>query len=322
MALPGSHQIVKIFQILAMLAIMLLPPAIMAKTPKVVTDIPTTHSLVASVMGELGEPVLLMQSNASPHDYALRPGDAASLESANIIFWTSAELTPWLIRAASSLAQDARSIELMKTAGTTTLAFRDSATHGQNQDEANQHHTHNHNEHSSGGIDPHGWLDPVNAQLWLELIVSELSLIDPDNAPIYKSNAAAEIEKINRLMTTVTDQLGTTQHRSFIVFHDSFHYFEDRFNLHSVAAISLSDGEHPSIRRLNTLRSILANYPGTCVFAEPQFSDRLIKTITSGQDVKRGLLDPLGALQSPGPALYRNVIKELANGFSSCLNKP
>jgi len=308
----------------AFLSLILFSSHAAADVPVVVSDTPTTHSLVSSVMGELGSPSVLMPASASPHDYAMRPSEASSLESADIIFWTSSELTPWLVRAMRSLASDAQSIELMKVKDTTTLGFRRFAnypdkTKGGPASANKPASEHDHEHHSNGAIDPHGWLDPVNAQKWLGLIARELSLLDPDNAPIYSDNAQKEIKEIDLLMADIATQLDQLEKRTFIVFHDSYHYFEDRFNFYSTAAISLADGEHPNIKQLNTLRRILADYPGACVFAEPQFSDRLIKTITRGQDVTVGLLDPLGALQLPGATLYRAVVKQLADSLTSCL---
>ena len=301
---------------------MLMPLWAMAEVPKVVSDIPTTHSLVSTVMGELGKPTLLMRSSASPHNYALRPSEAASLETADIIFWTSTDLTPWLTRAIRSLAHNTRSIELMKSAGTTVLGFREAAEKSHKNEEHSPRSNHQHDHDSPDTIDPHGWLDPVNAQRWLQLIAAELSMLDPDNTALYQGNAEAESKKIDELISNTAEQLNLIQHPTFIVFHDSYHYFEDRFDLYSTAAISLADGEYPSIKRLNTLRAMLADYPGACVFAEPQFSDRLINTITRGQDVRLGLLDPLGAQQTPGPLLYRQVIEQLADSLLECLSKP
>lgn len=297
-----------------LLSLILLSSYAAADVPVVVSDTPTTHSLVSSVMGELGTSSVLMPASASPHDYAMRPSEASLLESADIIFWTSSELTPWLARAMRSLASDAQSIELMKAEDTLTLGFRRFVNYpGKAERE------HSHENLSTVVIDPHGWLDPVNAQKWLKLIANKLSLLDPDNADTYSENAQKEITEIDMLMADIATQLNQLDKRTFIVFHDSYHYFEDRFNFHSTAAISLADSEHPNIKQLNTLRRILADYPGACVFAEPQFSDRLIKTITHGQDVNVGLLDPLGALQLPGASLYRAVVKQLADSLTGCL---
>ena len=67
-----------------------------AEAPSVAVDIPPIHSLVAQVMQGVGTPNLIVQPGASPHGYSLRPSEAATLQSADIVFWVSESLTPWL----------------------------------------------------------------------------------------------------------------------------------------------------------------------------------------------------------------------------------
>ena len=99
-----------------------------ADSPRVVVDIAPTYSLVAQVMKGIGQPDLLVTSGASPHEYAMRPSDAKALESANLIFWVSRHLTPWLENAMPALVQNAEVVELLNTENTTVLAYRKGAT--------------------------------------------------------------------------------------------------------------------------------------------------------------------------------------------------
>ncbi|NNF80691.1 MAG: zinc ABC transporter substrate-binding protein, partial [Rhizobiales bacterium] len=57
-----------------------------------------------------------------------------------------------------------------------------------------------------------------------------------------------------------------------------------------------------------------------CVFAEPQFSSKLVTLLTEGTDAKPAHLDPLGALSKPGPEHYPNLIRQLAASFRGCLS--
>ncbi|MEC8888753.1 MAG: zinc ABC transporter substrate-binding protein, partial [Pseudomonadota bacterium] len=95
-----------------------------ADVPQVTTDIPVTHSLVTRVMAGIGTPDLIVNRGASPHDYSLRPSNAASLEAADVVFWISNGLTPWLDDALNTLARNAKVIELMDAKGATVLPFR------------------------------------------------------------------------------------------------------------------------------------------------------------------------------------------------------
>ena len=287
-----------------------------AQTPFVVTDIPPIHSLVSQVMGDTGLPYLLLNAGASPHDYSLRPSDASKLAEANLIVYTSSTLTPWLSRVLSSLAAETQAIELISTRNTVTLPLRE------NHLFTSDSHAHSHNNQATEtNVDPHAWLDPQNARQWIDTIATHLATLDPDNAARYQENAKAAMARIGSLTTHIERQLSALKQQPFIVFHDSYHYFESRFDFHAKAAISLGDASQPTISRMNQLRTELKTYSGACVFSEPQFNTRIINTVVDGMDVKLSVLDPLGAQLEPGPMLYETLLGEMANAFVECAER-
>jgi len=75
----------------------------MADVPNVAADIAPVHSLVARVMQGVGAPSLIVAPGASPHEYSLRPSEAAALQEADLVFWVSPDLTPWLGDAIETL---------------------------------------------------------------------------------------------------------------------------------------------------------------------------------------------------------------------------
>lgn len=280
--------------------------------PLVITDIPAVHSLVATVMGDTGEPELLLRAGASPHDYSLRPSEARLLRKADIIIWTSAGLTPWLPDTMQALAPELPSLELLADANSIRLPRRDSP------DFQHDEHDHDH-DHEQSLTDPHAWLSTDNARLWLQQVALRLSALDPDNAGAYQSNADQGIQSLDALDVSVESLLAGSRGKPFVVFHDSFHYFEDQFSFPATAAISLSDASAPGIRQLDKLRKLVTQHPGSCVFSEPQFSERMVDTVTHKLDVRRGVLDPLGATLEPGPSLYGQLITNLATNLRACL---
>ena len=293
-----------------------------AAAPKVLSDIAPTHSLVSLVMGELGSPSLLINSSTSPHDYSLRPSDAAKLNNADIIFYTSGALTPWLEDALASLAGSTPAIELIDSEGTTLLEPRESNLFSHDHDHS---HGDNHDEHENdadhkpNAIDPHAWLDPSNAVIWLNSIAQELSAIDPENASIYQNNATQAAMTVQTMSAEVAQSLSEIADKPYVVFHDSYHYFESRFDVHAIAAINLNDGSQPSISQINGLQRLLIETQAQCVFSEPQYSQRLIDTVVSGTTVRRAELDPLGVQLTPGPDLYAALIRALASNLLQCL---
>lgn len=122
-----------------------------AEPPQVVADILPVHSLVAKVMGDLGSPELILPPGASPHDFSMRPSQAAALENADVVFWIGEGLTPWMTSPLETLSGDANVIALLDQEGTIRHAF-DEEGHDDHDDHAD-HDDHGHEEHADGHDD-------------------------------------------------------------------------------------------------------------------------------------------------------------------------
>jgi zinc transport system substrate-binding protein len=298
-----------------------------AEAPQVATDIPPVNSLVARVMQGVGVPGLVLPSGASPHGYSMRPSDARTLAGADIVIWTGAALTPWLGRAIATLAPGAATVELLDVEGTTLLGFREGATFehrahaGEPGAEAPADADDGHGGHAPAGVDPHAWLDPQNARAWLGAIAAALAEADPGNAETYRRNAAAAGGELDALMAELSAALAPVRQKPFIVFHDAYRYFEDRFGLEAAGAISLGDASAPSPARIAEIRATLSATRAACVFAEPQFATGLIETVVEGTAARAAVLDPLGVTLAPGPGLYPALLRNLASALRDCLGR-
>ena len=313
-----------------------------ADTPQVAVDIAPVHSLVARVMEGVAVPDLIIQPGASPHEYSLRPSEAAALQASDLVFWVGPGLTPWLADTIETLAQEASVTALSKLDGTVKLEFRESAVfevhdhddhsghddhadhdadddHDEHDDHADHDGTVGHDEHDHGAYDPHTWLSPKNAMTWLNAIAGQLSSVDPDNAGVYFANAAAGRAEIEVLMGDVTAILDPLRNGRFIVFHDAYQYFEQDFNFPASGALSISDASDPSPARIAEIRDRIAEQGIDCVLAEPQFNPGLIATVLDGTDAQTGILDPIGSDLEPGSALYPDMIRNLAKALASCI---
>ncbi|MES0827787.1 zinc ABC transporter substrate-binding protein [Ruegeria sp. SCP11] len=116
----------------------------MAEVPNVAVDIAPVHSLVARVMDGVGAPDLIVQPGASPHEYNLRPSEAAALQEADLVFWIGEDLTPWMEGAVETLTDGATVTALLESDGTVLLDFRENALF-----EAHDHEDHDdHGDHA------------------------------------------------------------------------------------------------------------------------------------------------------------------------------
>ena len=294
-----------------------------ADRPRVVVDIAPIHALVAQVMEGIGMPDLIIQPGATPHEYSLRPSEAAALQSADIVFWIGPDLTPWLEEAIETLAPAADLTTLMDVDGTVQLEFREDAVfeahdHSDHADDDEHDDRADHGDHA--GHDPHAWLSPKNAMTWLEVIAGRLSAVDPVNSDAYLANAASGRVAIEALMDEVDATLDPVRGRAFIVFHDAYQYFETDFDISASGAISISDASDPSPARIAEIRGQIAEQGVDCVLAEPQFNPGLVATVLRGSDAQMGIVDPLGADLELGAELYPQLIRNLSNALAECLH--
>jgi zinc transport system substrate-binding protein len=287
-----------------------------AEPPRIVTDIPPVHSLTARVMDGIAAPTLLIPGTASPHDHALRPTDASALEQADALIWIGPSLTPWLEKAAGTLAGDAENLTLADLPGTTRLPAREEVFFDLTAHDHDHGHSHGHDHDHADGLDAHMWLDPDNARVWLGAIADLLARLDPVNEAAYRANAAAAQADIDTLTSDIAAQLAGMD-PGFVVYHDAYQYFETRFGVPAAGALSLSDAAPPSARRLSELRARVEEAGIACILAEPQFDGDLIASVL-GDTSETRVIDPLGARLDPGPALYVALIQGMADSIAGC----
>lgn len=326
----------------------------MADVPKVATDIAPVHGLVARVMQGVGEPSLVVPVGASPHDHSMRPSEALALSQADLVFWVGEALTPWLEGAVEELAKDAQVVELMTLEGGLALPFRqgvgfEAHDHGDSHDEHDDHghtaeaheeheehaesdhahdHEHDHDEgheheedhhgHDHDGLDPHVWLAPENATLWLDVIAAELAALDGENAATYAANAAAGKVEIQQVQAEIKASLSAVRDGGFVVFHDAYQYFEHSFDIQAAGAIALSDASDPSPARIAEIQQVVAQKQVSCVFSEPQFNPDLVATVLEGSGAKTVVIDPMGTGLEHGAGFYPALLKELGAAMADC----
>ena len=297
--------------LLAVLAMMSLGTAARAEVPRVVTDIPPVGSLVAQVMGKLGTPEVLTGKGSDPHDFQLRPSQAVALSRADLVFWVGPELTPWLARALKGTGAASKAVSLIHLPGTFRMDF---AVGQGDPAEAAAEDSHDH-----GGLNPHAWLDPDNAKLWLTVIAADLAKADPAHAAQYAANARAAEATLARADARARATLSPVGKRPIIVYHDAFGYFAHHYGLNIAGAIELGDAASPGAKRIADIHALLERGGAVCVFPEAGVDPRLVDTVVQGTKAKIGApLDPPGTMLDPGPDLYERLIDSTAKKIAAC----
>ena len=304
-------------------------------------------------MKGVGTPYLMVQGAASPHTYSLRPSDAHKLEHADAVFWVGEMVESFLIRPLRSVPKGVEISELLKEGGIQLLSARKggaweghahedeghdkhghddhSEKHHDGEDEKHANEEEDHDKHGHDGhskkhhdgdhIDGHIWLDPNNAVAIVRVAERLLSRVDSENAAVYQKNSQALIARILKLEKDIAVTLAPVKAVPYVVFHDAYQYIEAHFGLNSIGSVSVHAGRSPGAKRLYELRHKIVDLGAKCVFSEPQFESKLVRTIIEGTGALTGVLDPLGADVPPGTDAYFELMRQLAGSLESCLGK-
>ena len=299
----------------------------LAEVPKVVATIKPIHALVAAVMGDLGQPTLIVKGAASPHTYSLKPSEAGAIEAADIVFWTGHGMEVFLEDSLSTLAPNATSVELSEAPGVELLPVREGGMFEphEHEEEAghedHDHAEHAHEGHDHGEMDMHVFLDPQVAKAMVAEIARTLSAADPANAATYAANADAETAALTALEADIAARVAPIQSKPFVVFHDAYQYFAKRFGLNVVGSITVNPENMPGADRIAEVREKLKTLDTACVFAEPQFDPRIVDVLIEGTQAGKGVLDPEGANLPEGKGLYPALLNAMADSIVDCLEK-
>jgi len=312
---------------------------------KVVTTIKPLHSLIANVMDGVGEPSLIIDGSTSPHSFTLKPSHAKLLEEADLIFWVGEGMETFMERPLKSIVKNAEVLEFMEVESIEKLKFREESIFG-NHDDHDDHDDHDedhedhedhddhddhdedhddhddhdehaeHEGHNHGEFDSHIWLDPNNAKEMVHEIAHELGHIDPANKDKYEANAEITIQEIDELIDDVSKDIN--KDAKFVVFHDAYQYFEERFGLRAAGALTLNTDVLPGAKQIDEIQDVIKEKGINCIFSEPQFNPKIISTIADDMNIKTGVFDPLGSNIKSGKDLYFKLISNLGNELKGC----
>jgi zinc transport system substrate-binding protein len=302
-----------------------------SETTGVVSTIQPINSLVNAVVGNTGKTILLIPTEASPHDYKLKPSDTKILQNANIIFFVSEHLEASATKIFENLPKNIKTINLMEDTGIQHLAIRDNEAwerhdhhHGHSDHDGHDDHDKHskkhddHDDHEKED-DVHIWLSPDNAVKIIKKINKELSLFFPENAKTYSQNANQMIKRINQIKDELKNELSAIKDKPYVVFHDAYQYFETSFDLNAVGSVALEGDIASSPKQISFIKDKIVKLKASCVFQEPQFDSKLVKIVVEGTNAKIGTLDPLGVNIKSGENFYLQLLKNMAKSLKDCL---
>jgi zinc transport system substrate-binding protein len=289
------------------------PVVAQSEWPYVVASIKPLHSLALAVAGEHATVRLLIEGENSPHAHALKPSELRALERADVVFWMGPSLETYLAAPLETAPPGKLTVAFLERRELNPLALRPwDIWIPDEQDDRNLTSA------DAGGLDPHLWLDPARARQIAFLMAETLAATAPAYAVHYRRNADELGRRIDTLDRAIAARLAPVREIPFVVFHDAYQYFERRYGLRALGAVIEPSGLAPGARRLRALETHLREAGARCVFAEPQFSSDLARTLARGAGIGVVTVDPEGAYVTAGREAYFDLMTRIADAFVRC----
>ncbi len=245
-------------------------------------EILATTTMIADLVENIGgshvKVTSLMKAGVDPHLYKAKESDAASMQSADLVFYNGIHLEAKL------------SDVLEKLPNTSSMEAALDKSDILEED---------------GGEDPHIWFD---ISLWKKAathIKETLAQKDAQHADDYAANLTKYLAELDDLQSYVTKELSSIpkEQRVLVTAHDAFNYFA-RSNDFQVKAIQgVSTESEASTSAINALAEFLATNQIKAIFTESSISHKTIESLQKAVQSK-------GVDLTIGDELYSDSLKE------------
>ncbi|MEG9481388.1 zinc ABC transporter substrate-binding protein ZnuA [Mannheimia sp. HC-2023] len=302
----------------------------------VLTSIKPLGFIANAITDGVTETKVLLPVTASPHDYSLKPSDVSQLQSAQLVVWVGDGLESFLEKSIEKLPKE-KVLTLENVEAIEELVEKasdkkeDAHDHDHKQDHKHSHdHKHEHKGHSHKHDDHHGHSHDEDWHIWLSSEASELAAEQiaarlSEQLPEQKAKIAENLAKFKANLTAkkaeIAKQLEPVKAKGYYTFHDAYGYFEREYGLNSLGSFTINPTVAPGAKTLAAIKKNIAKNKAQCLFAEPQFTPKVIETLAKETNVNVGQLDPLGAKVQLSATAYPEFLQALANEFSQCLSK-
>ena len=272
-----------------------------AKEPlKVITTFTIIQDIAQNVGGDAAVVESITKPGAEIHDYQPTPKDIVKAQDAELILWNGLNLERWFERFFQSI-KDVPSVVV--TEGITPLSIYEGEYEGL--------------------PNPHAWMSPNNALVYIENIRKAFVEHDPENADIYNANAARyakEIQALDAPLRAKLDQI-PEEKRWLVTSEGAFGYLADDYNLKEAYLWPINADEEGSPQQVKRLIDTIRQHNLPVLFSESTISDKPAKQVAKETGAKYGgvlYVDSLSEPDGPVPTyvkLLETTVQTIVEGF-------
>lgn len=254
---------------------------------KVVTTFTVIEDMARNVAGDAAIIQSITKPGAEIHDYQPTPGDIIKAQQADLIFWNGLNLERWF----EKFFQDIKDVPgVVLSEGVRPISIGEGAYEGK--------------------PNPHAWMSPANAVIYVENIRKSLVKADPENEKIYNRNAAAYIKKIRAVEAPLKKSLSKIppESRWLVTSEGAFSYLARDFNMKEIYLWPVNAEQQGTPKQVKKVIDAVQENNIPVVFSESTVSDRPAKQVAKESNASYGgvlYVDSLSDEEGPVPTYLK-----------------
>ncbi len=254
---------------------------------KVVTSFTIIADMAREVAGDAAEVESITKPGSEIHGYDPTPKDIVKAQSADLVLWNGMNLELWFEKFLTNVS-DVPSAVL--TEGVTPMGITEGPY--------------------TGKPNPHAWMSPANAVIYVENIRRALVKMDPANEATYHANAAAYSEKIKALDEPVREKLAAIpeSQRWLVTSEGAFSYLCDNYGLRQLFLWPINADAQGTPQQVRKVIDAVREHRVPVVFSESTVSDKPARQVAQESGARYGgvlYVDSLTDADGPAPTYLK-----------------
>lgn len=254
---------------------------------KVLTTFTILADIAKNVAGNAAEVESIIKPGAEIHGYEPTPQDLVRAQGADLILWNGLNLEVWFQKFFENLKGVPG---VLLTEGITPMSITEGPY--------------------SGKPNPHAWMSPTNAMVYVENIRKALVQLDPANEATYTSNAAAYTEKLKAIDQPLRTKLSAipSDQRVLVTSEGAFAYLCASYDLKPMYLWPTNADSQGTPQQVKSVVDGVRANKVPVVFSESTVSDKPARQVASETGAKYGgvlYVDSLTDADGPAPTFLR-----------------
>lgn len=286
----------------ALLTTLMATSSYAAEKFKVVTTFTVIADMVKNVAGDAAEVTSITKPGAEIHEYQPTPGDIKRAQGAQLIMANGLNLERWFERFYQHLDGVP---EVIVSAGVKPIGIGEGPYNGK--------------------PNPHAWMSPDNALIYVDNIRDALVKYDPAHAETYRQNAAAYKQKITAALDPLRQQIADIPEdkRWMVTSEGAFSYLARDLGMKELYLWPVNADQQGTPQQVRKVIDQVKKNAIPAVFSESTVSDKPARQVARETGAHYGgvlYVDSLSNAQGPVPTyldLLRVTTETLARGIKA-----